>query len=90
MSHPFLLFLDVGGGELLLILIAVFLLFGPKKFPELARGIGKGMYQIKKATRGITDEFEKGKEAIEKELEEKEIEANELKETEEEKNSKNN
>ena len=48
MIVPFLLFLDVGGGELLLILIAVFLLFGPKKIPEIARGIGKEMHEFQK------------------------------------------
>lgn len=69
MAYPFLLFLDVGGGELLLILLAVFLLFGPKKIPEIARAIGKGMYQLNKATNGIKEEFEKGKEEIEKETE---------------------
>jgi TatA/E family protein of Tat protein translocase len=40
---------DVGGGELLLILIAVLLLFGPSKLPELARSFGKGMAQFRKA-----------------------------------------
>ena len=40
---------DVGGGELILILIAALLLFGPKKIPEIAQMIGKGMQQIKKA-----------------------------------------
>jgi sec-independent protein translocase protein TatA len=68
MTHPFLLFLDVGGGELLLILLAVFLLFGPKKIPEIARGIGKGMYELNKVTRGIKEEFEKGKEGLEKDI----------------------
>lgn len=40
---------DVGGGELLFILFVVLLLFGPKKIPELAQMIGKGMQQLKKA-----------------------------------------
>jgi sec-independent protein translocase protein TatA len=70
MTHPILLFFDVGGGELLLILLAVFLLFGPKRIPEIARAIGKGMYQLNKATSGIKEEFEKGKETVEKEIEE--------------------
>jgi len=70
MTYPFLLFLDVGGGELLLILLAVFLLFGPKKIPEIARILGKGLYELNKATHGIKEEFEKGKEGIEKEMEE--------------------
>jgi len=64
MIVPFLLFLDVGGGELLLILIAVFLLFGPKKIPEIARGIGKGMHEFQKATKDITEEIENSKNEI--------------------------
>lgn len=68
MTHSFLLFLDVGGGELLLILIAVFLLFGPKKIPEIARGLGKGLYELNKATNGIKEEFENNKESIESEI----------------------
>lgn len=40
---------DVGGGELLLIVIAILLLFGPEKLPELARSFGKGMSHLRKA-----------------------------------------
>ena len=64
MIVPFLLFLDVGGGELLLILIAVFLLFGPKKIPEIARGIGKEMHEFQKSTKDITEEIENSKNEI--------------------------
>ena len=40
---------DVGGGELLLIVLAILLLFGPKKLPEVAQTIGKGMRKVKQA-----------------------------------------
>ncbi len=40
---------DIGGGELLLILLVVLVLFGPKKIPEAARMIGLGMQKFKKA-----------------------------------------
>lgn len=40
---------DIGGGELLLILFVVLLLFGPKKIPELARSLGKGMSYLRRA-----------------------------------------
>ena len=40
---------DVGGGELLLIVLAVLLLFGPKKLPEFARTINKGLRKVKQA-----------------------------------------
>lgn len=39
----------IGGQELLLILIIVILLFGAKKIPELARGLGTGLKEFKKA-----------------------------------------
>jgi sec-independent protein translocase protein TatA len=40
---------DIGGGELLLIVMAILLLFGPKKIPELAQMFGKGLAQFRKA-----------------------------------------
>jgi TatA/E family protein of Tat protein translocase len=51
------MFLDVSGGELLVIMIVVFLVFGPDKMPEIARKIGKVMNQMKKATSDISREF---------------------------------
>jgi TatA/E family protein of Tat protein translocase len=44
---------DVGGGELLLIVLAILLLFGPKKIPEVANMVGKGMRKVRQAQ----DEF---------------------------------
>ncbi|NOX85526.1 MAG: twin-arginine translocase TatA/TatE family subunit [Chlorobi bacterium] len=40
----------IGGYELILILVVVLLLFGGRKLPELARGIGKGIRDFRKAT----------------------------------------
>lgn len=40
---------DVGGGELIVIVLAILLLFGPKKIPEIAQMISKGMSQVRKA-----------------------------------------
>lgn len=40
---------DIGGGELIVIVLAIILLFGPKKIPELARMFAKGMHQVRKA-----------------------------------------
>lgn len=51
------MFLDVSGGELLVIIIVIFLVFGPNKMPEIARQIGKAMNQMKKATNDISREF---------------------------------
>jgi len=40
----------IGGQEVIVILIIVLLLFGGRKLPELARGIGKGIKDFRKAT----------------------------------------
>ncbi len=49
---------DLGTQELILIFIVAFLVFGPKKLPELGRTIGKGLRELKTAMRGITESFE--------------------------------
>lgn len=56
---PVLLFFDISGGELLIIMLVVFLVFGPEKMPEMARKAGRFMNQMKKATNDITREFKK-------------------------------
>jgi sec-independent protein translocase protein TatA len=43
--------MNLGVPELLIILLVVLLLFGSKKIPELARGLGKGIREFKDATR---------------------------------------
>lgn len=53
----FLSFLP-GGSEWILILLAVLLLFGAKKIPELARGLGKGIREFKDASREIKREID--------------------------------
>jgi len=45
----------IGVTELLLILLLVLILFGAKKVPELARGLGNGIREFKKATKEIGD-----------------------------------
>lgn len=49
------MFGNLGGGEILLIVLAVLLLFGAKKIPELARGLGKGMSEFKKGLKDVQD-----------------------------------
>jgi len=49
---------NLGGGEIILILALVLILFGAKKLPELAKGLGTGIKEFKKATREVTDEME--------------------------------
>ena len=48
---------NLGGGEIILILALVLILFGAKKLPELAKGLGTGIKEFKKATRDVTDEI---------------------------------
>ena len=50
-------FQGVGSTELLIILFVILLLFGAKKLPELARGMGKSLREFKKATTEIEDDF---------------------------------
>ena len=57
MNVMFALF-NLGGGEIILILALVLILFGAKKLPELAKGLGTGIKEFKKATRDVTEEMQ--------------------------------
>jgi sec-independent protein translocase protein TatA len=46
-----------GGWEIVLILAVVLILFGAKKLPELAKGLGQGIKEFKKATTEVTHEI---------------------------------
>jgi sec-independent protein translocase protein TatA len=46
-----------GGWEIVLILAVVLILFGAKKLPELAKGLGQGIKEFKKASREVTEEL---------------------------------
>lgn len=48
------------GGEWITILIVVVVLFGGRKIPELARGIGKGIREFNDAKEGVKNEIETG------------------------------
>ena len=47
----------LSGWEWIIVVLAVLLLFGAKKIPELARGLGQGIKEFKKATREVSDEI---------------------------------
>lgn len=49
----------LGWPEIVAILAVVLLLFGAKKLPELAKGLGKGINEFKKASREVQDEIER-------------------------------
>jgi sec-independent protein translocase protein TatA len=51
------MFGNLGAGEIILIVLVVLLLFGAKKIPELARGIGKGMSEFKKGIKDVETEI---------------------------------
>ncbi len=57
---------NLGAGEIILILLVVLLLFGAKKIPELAQGLGKGMKEFKKSLKDVEDELKKTDEEIKK------------------------
>jgi len=71
-----LLFFDVSGGEILVILLVVFLLFGPKKLPEIARKIGKIIFEFKQVTQRIKSEIDQ--EIQESEIKKEEERINEI------------
>lgn len=52
------LFLNMGEGEITLIVLVIILFFGSKSIPTLARGLGKGIREFKDATQGIQREIE--------------------------------
>ncbi len=49
----------LGFGEIVIILVLALLLFGPKKLPEVAKQLGKGMRDFQKATEDLKGQFEK-------------------------------
>jgi TatA/E family protein of Tat protein translocase len=48
----------LGFGELVLILLIALIFIGPKKLPELAKGLGQGIREFQKAAKGLTDQFQ--------------------------------
>jgi len=56
--------LFISGPEIIIILLVVVMLFGAKKIPELAQGLGKGMKEFKKATDDIKKEIKDETEVI--------------------------
>ena len=58
--QPQLLLSMPSGGEWGIILLVVIVLFGGKKIPELARGIGKGIREFNDAKEGVKSDIEAG------------------------------
>lgn len=68
MQNSILLFLNIGTPEMLVILFVVLLLFGGKKLPELARGLGKGIREFKDASDGVKREIHRNINAVNEDL----------------------
>lgn len=49
----------LSGGELLVVLAIVLILFGAKKIPDFAKGLGQGIKEFRKASREVQDELER-------------------------------
>jgi sec-independent protein translocase protein TatA len=61
----------IGAQEILLILLIILLLFGARKIPEIARGLGKSMSEFKKGLREVDEEIKKEEEPEKREPPEK-------------------
>lgn len=61
---PFLAVFGLSGGELILVLAAVLILFGAKKIPDFAKGLGQGIKEFKKASREVQEEIERAGEEL--------------------------
>lgn len=51
------MFGSLGAGEIILIVVAILILFGAKKIPEFAKGLGKGMREFKNAVKEVEDDI---------------------------------
>jgi len=60
------MFSNIGFPGLILILVAVLILFGPKKLPEIGKALGETLKEFKKSTRELTDDTFEEKEKKEK------------------------
>jgi sec-independent protein translocase protein TatA len=51
------MFGNIGGWEILIIILLVVIFFGAKKIPELAQGLGKGIKEFRKAAKDIQEDI---------------------------------
>ncbi|MBN8702721.1 MAG: twin-arginine translocase TatA/TatE family subunit [Bacteroidetes bacterium] len=63
-----LLFLNLGGGEVFVVVFVIVLFFGSKRIPELARGLGRGIREFKDAASGIQKEIQDSANVVEEEV----------------------
>lgn len=58
----------IGTPELLVILVVALVVLGPQRLPEVARMLGRGLAELRKATSGITDELTNARDLLENEV----------------------
>jgi len=63
MNIPFLIG-QLGPWEIILIFLAILLLFGAKRLPELARGLGKGIREFKGAVKDVENELDEAVKSV--------------------------
>lgn len=68
--NQFILFLNLGGGEVVIILFVILLLFGGKGIPSIAKALGKGIREFKDATDGIQKDIQKSTSGITEQINE--------------------
>jgi sec-independent protein translocase protein TatA len=65
-NQNYMLMFGMGSSEMLIILLALLLMFGGSKIPELMRGVGKGIKEFNNARANAEDEIKKGMTEAEK------------------------
>jgi sec-independent protein translocase protein TatA len=69
MFNSVFLFLNLGGGEIFLVVLFIVMFFGSDKLPEIAKGLGKGIREINDAKAQIQNEIQKSTSGFREELE---------------------
>jgi len=59
MLNSVFLFLNLGGGEIFLVVLVIVMFFGSDKLPEIAKGLGRGIREINDAKNQIQNEIQK-------------------------------
>ncbi len=54
-----MLFDNIGGSELVVVLLVLFLFFGPKKLPEVGKNLGKAVREVRNAMRGVKEDLQR-------------------------------
>ena len=68
MAESIILFLNLGGGEVFLVVLVIIMLFGSDKLPDLVKGLGKGMREINDAKNQIQNEIQKSTGGVREEI----------------------